>query len=336
MQTSESSGKFIKLIRILLLYLAVVCLILLVKNEYMRYLYSNATYGLQALISGCSDGSLGKGEGINLYIGSSMFKQGLDIDELESGQTGDCYILCYNGTRAFQCEQELEYVIANNVPIKHLYIDLYAYAISTPPGIEDTKLFADTDLKFKVSLWKKIAPYTEKPLESFWEMFVTSNNDRLLCYPIDYPIMNQMSYHGGSYQYRAGLTEEPEITGDKTIQVNQDQLQYLIRLIQLCRDNEIPVTFIETPKYAETMKSKSYLFLLKQYLSILDQYYADYYLVDDSVRALGVQMDNTQVINFDCQDLKYFSDAVHMSTEGKKAFTRALIDTVNAKTEENE
>lgn len=327
MQISESGFSFPRMIRSLLLTALAVALFLVVKNEDLRFLYSHATYGLQALISGCSDGTLGQDGGVDLYIGSSMFRQGLDIDELEAGAPGDSYILSYNGTRAFQCEQELEYVLDHDVPIRHLYVDLYAYALSTDPGVEDTKLFADTDLAFKWSLWKEIAPYTEHPVKSFWEMFVTSNTDRLLCYPVDYPLLNSMFYRGGSYQERAGMTKEPAGAGEDAEETaNAEQLRYLVKLIELCRDKEIPVTFIETPKYESTMESKTYLSLMQQYLAVLDRYQQDYILVDDTVEALGLDPGNVRVISFDCQNLDYFADAVHMSTDGKKAFTRILVD----------
>ena len=49
-------------------------LLVLVKNEYARLL-PVSTYGMQAAIA--------QGETENLFIGSSMFRQGLSIDVLE-------------------------------------------------------------------------------------------------------------------------------------------------------------------------------------------------------------------------------------------------------------
>lgn len=54
---------------------------------------------------------LRKGETENLFIGSSMFRQGLDIDVLEERLEGSSYILSYNGNQPALMAMELQYLL---------------------------------------------------------------------------------------------------------------------------------------------------------------------------------------------------------------------------------
>ena len=83
-----------------------VVLLLIVKAEYASLIYRESTCGMPALVA--------KGSIENLYLGSSMFRQGLDIESIENHQ-GDSYILAYNGNQPVSELIELEYLISNNV-----------------------------------------------------------------------------------------------------------------------------------------------------------------------------------------------------------------------------
>ena len=61
-----------------------------IKNEYARLL-PVSSYGMQAAIR--------KKSIDHLFIGSSMFRQGLSIDVLEEELEGNVYILSYNGNQ---------------------------------------------------------------------------------------------------------------------------------------------------------------------------------------------------------------------------------------------
>ena len=90
--------------------------LILAKNEYARLLPAS-TYGMQAAIrKECVD---------NLFIGSSMFRQGLDINMLEEKLPGSSYILSYNGNQPALMAMELQYMLENGLEIRNLYIDLY-------------------------------------------------------------------------------------------------------------------------------------------------------------------------------------------------------------------
>ena len=86
--TSKRNHVFMKRVLKTVIVASVIALaLILAKNEYARLLPAS-TYGIQAAIrKECVD---------NLFIGSSMFRQGLDIDVLEEKLPGSSYILSYN------------------------------------------------------------------------------------------------------------------------------------------------------------------------------------------------------------------------------------------------
>ena len=105
-----------------LLSIWVLCfIIILIKNEYSYKLLENANYGMPALIE--------KGKVKNLYIGSSMFRQGIDIMTLEENGE-DNYVLAYNGNQPVLEYYQLRNLIENNVQIENLYVDMYLIKIS--------------------------------------------------------------------------------------------------------------------------------------------------------------------------------------------------------------
>lgn len=84
-------------------------ILILIKNEYARCLPAS-TYGMQAAIR--------KERVDNLFIGSSMFRQGLDIDVLEAELPGSSYILSYNGNQPALMALELQYMLEQGLQVK--------------------------------------------------------------------------------------------------------------------------------------------------------------------------------------------------------------------------
>ncbi len=324
-------------IRGLIIGILIAAVLTVVKDEYARFLLSHANYGMQALITGQKEGELDREEGVNLFIGSSMFRKGLDIDLLDEGLEGDNYILAYNGTRPFQCCEEIRYAVRKGVKIRHLYVDLYAYALNVEPWVEDSRLFLETDLSFKVELWKEMRAYSENRLKDFWELFVTANNERLLCWPVDYGLTNSMFRRGGYLSEDAGLSEEdctdaesvvPDI---EEVQINEAQVSYLRKLIALCREEGIPITFIETPKYRSVMYDAEYVALMRGYLGILNEEECPYYVVSDTALTCEDVLNQELlqgIVAVDTGKTSCYGDTVHLSGEGKREFTAALTGTM--------
>jgi len=118
---------------------------IVIKNVFSPFFLKYSTYGMPALIQ--------KGEITNLYVGSSMFRQGLDIDELENGNNNESnYILAYNGNQPVFEYIQLRNLLENNVTIKNLYIDMYVYSIIEPPDLDDEKMLLELPLSVQAHL----------------------------------------------------------------------------------------------------------------------------------------------------------------------------------------
>lgn len=313
-----------------------------VKNECGRYLMCHANSGVQPLITASKNGRYQ--DGINLFAGSSMFRKGLEIHTLESRFGENTYILSYNGTCPFQLYEEVRYAVNKNVIINHLYVDLYAFSLANDPWVEDSRLFLDTDFSFKIELWKCMSAYSDNYLKNLWEMFVTANNDRLWCWPVDYAITNAQFYKGGYLLDDAGngvssATKTPKIPKIEVAQINSCQELYLRKLCALCREENISLTFLETPKYQTTAYSAYYVSLMRAYLDILNEEGVDYILSEDSAKTCAKEVTETEncvaVIAFDSSIPLYYMDEIHLSGEGRRSFSHSLVNAYDEKVEQD-
>ena len=113
-----------KMLGIISAVLLSVALLVVLKNQYGS-IFAGNTYGIPAAV---------KQEKIDhLFIGSSMFRQGLDIDALEEKLEGNVYILSYNGNQPVFMAKELEYMLKQGLQVENLYIDFYAYTLTAVP-----------------------------------------------------------------------------------------------------------------------------------------------------------------------------------------------------------
>ena len=172
--------------------------IVFIKNQYTPFLLRNATYGMPALIE--------KGKVDNLYIGSSMFRQGLDIHTLEKMQE-DNYVLAYNGNQPVWEYLQLQHLLEEGVEIKNLYIDMYVYSAWNIPKIQDEKMFLEMSLKEKIKVWEIIASKSGG-FGDLWRIFVSSNNELLLTWPISSVIINSQFYKGGTKQKGSAISAQ--------------------------------------------------------------------------------------------------------------------------------
>lgn len=314
-----------KAIKTLVITFLIAALLISLKNEYSRYLLGGANYGMQAIID--NYGNKDK-KGLNLFVGSSMFRQGLDIYELQQSFGDDTYILSYNGNQPFLEYYEIKYLIDNDVIIDSLYLDMYVFSMQSNPWIQDSKIFLDTDTDFKVQVWDKLCIYNETDFSNFWEMFITSNNYELLTWPITYPIINNRFFRGGNITSNVPASKNglDEAGNDySTVDFNKVQISYLEQLIDLCRQNNIKITFIETPKYYSVGESDEYLKLMSKYESILDENNISYYLSNSTYQKNDDKTsDIAGVIDFDNTSADYYIDTLHLSSDGRVAFTDAF------------
>ena len=279
-----------------------VVILLIIKAEYASLIYRDSTYGMPALVA--------KGGIENLYLGSSMFRQGLDIESIENHQ-GDSYILAYNGNQPVSELIELEYLISNNVKIKNLYVDMYAYSMTAEPDINDDKLLLETDIATKYRLMKSVE---DKSLQKLWSVCVSANNDMIMTAPIINPILNNQFRSGGALSVTEGLDGDeynklaPPVDTDI---INEEQKKAVGDIVTLCRKNDIDVVFIETPKSRVVMEDKNYKSIMKSYRELLDEQ--------------GVQFVSSADYEFDYDNSYLFIDAIHLSYQGRVNFCENLL-----------
>ena len=293
-------------------------LLVLVKNEYARLL-PVSTYGMQAAIA--------QGETENLFIGSSMFRQGLSIDVLEEGLPGSSYILSYNGNQPALMAMELEYMLEEGLEVKSLYIDLYPYTAAADPWLSDTKLLLDTDLDFKLRAWELMRRSSGASFSDFYEFFVTANNEQLLTYPVNNALVSSQFRNGGTLLEQAGRTRE-ELYALGTLGsrdgLNEAQVEGYRRLVTLAEEYDLNLYFLETPKYERMYADEDYLEL--------------YGLCLETVRGLEKEWNGkgsfriicAEDLDFDSSDAGNFQDLIHLSAAGRTEYTRLLCGAVKS------
>lgn len=285
-----------------------VALIIVLKNQYGS-IFAGNTYGMPTLIK--------QGEIDHLFIGSSMFRQGLDIDALEENLDGSVYILSYNGNQPVFMAKELEYMLERGLKVENLYIDFYAYTLTAIPWISDTKMFLDTDLSFKMDAWKLMAEHNDVGLKDFYEMFVTANNEQILMYPINNAIVSSQFRNGGSMLNMAGQTREHLDTLDLGMRdgLFESQLAGYDKIVELAEKYEINLLFIETPKYEKLLKDSregSYSELLEEMVVWAEKAKAPYLLAEE--------------FDFDHAEGANFQDLIHLSAQGRKMYCEMLAE----------
>ena len=299
-----------RLLKTISLAFLILIMLLFVKNNYSFMLLNNASYGSTNIIN--------KGEINNLFIGSSMFRQGIDIKTLEDNKE-DNYILSYNGNSPYLEYYELLNLLDNNVKINNLYVDMYVYVMYQEPKISDEKMLLEFDFKQKKEILSKIG----NGFSLLYETYVTSNNEFIITYPINSQIVNNTFYKGGSLLMPSGESSEVldnsyvyNLSGD----MNSIQVEYLIKLIKLAKDNNINLTFIETPKYATVKNNESYLKAMEKYKDILD---------DLDVKYIVNSIEANNTYSFLNDNPEYYFDNIHLSYKGRVAFTNVLLDYID-------
>ncbi len=302
-----------------MVFFAVCILLFFVKNQYTPYLMTKSTYGMPALIE--------KGKIDNLYIGSSMFRQGLDIGVMNESHDEEHYILAYNGNQpVLECFQ-LEYLLENDVKIKRLFIDMYVYSAFEEPDLDDEKMLMEIGLGDKIKLAQLIQMDT---WEECWRMFVSSNNELILTWPLNGFIINSQFKQGGTLTQGAGTTKEylqsaaiPDV-GDV---LNDKQRQAITEIVDLANENDIELYFVETPKYKKLANNDMYIGAMREYALLLNELDVSMVLHDKTFEALSSNdtKEVAKVYSFDFEEAGYYSDLYHLSCQGRCEFTKNLL-----------
>ncbi len=278
--------------------------IIVLKAQFENKLLNNANYGLPSLIK--------KGKIDNLFIGSSMFRQGLDSKILNE-KGSDSYILSYNGNNPILELWSLKYLLKNNVKINHLYIDMYAYSLTTEPSISDSKILMEVDIKGKLELYNLLN--SKFNISDFYSIFISKNTELVATWPIYYQIINPTYYKGGIKTGRDGIdsTKMESLAMIEESQVDDRNIEAIFEIIKLCQENNIQLRYIETPKSLRIMENENYQNLMAMYQKILEEKEVPYYLSYNINKEISYNS-------------YYFFDLIHLSNSGREKYTRDLIE----------
>ena len=294
-------------------------LLVILKNEYARLL-PVSTYGIQAAIE--------REETENLFIGSSMFRQGLSIDVLEEELPGSSYILSYNGNQPALMAMELAYMLEEGLEVKNLYIDLYPYTAAADPWISDTKILLDTDLDFKIQAWRLMAENSGASFSDFFEFFVTANNEQLLTYPINNALVSSQFRNGGTLLQQEGSTREElyalGMLGSRN-GLHEAQMEGYGKIAALAEEYGLNLYFLETPKYERMYADPDYMELYQLCLEEVQRLKAEWN-GSGSFEVLCAED-----LDFDSSDAGNFQDLIHLSSAGRTEYTRLLCGALKSR-----
>ena len=294
-------------------------LLVILKNEYARLL-PVSTYGMQAAIE--------RRETENLFIGSSMFRQGLSIDVLEEDLPGSSYILSYNGNQPALMAMELAYMLEEGLEVKNLYIDLYPYTAAADPWISDTKILLDTDLDFKIQAWRLMAENSGASFSDFFEFFVTANNEQLLTYPINNALVSSQFRNGGTLLQQEGSTREElyalGMLGSRN-GLHEAQMEGYGKIAALAEEYGLNLYFLETPKYERMYADPDYMELYQLCLEEVQRLKAEWN-GSGSFEVLCAED-----LDFDSSDAGNFQDLIHLSSAGRTEYTRLLCGALKSR-----
>ena len=284
-----------------------------IKN-FIGYRFPNTSNGMQAAI--------GQKKIDSLFLGSSLFRQGIDIMTLEEGLEGNSFVMSYNGNQPVQMKEELEMLLRNDVEISNLYVDLYVYSSALRPAISDTRLIWDMDMKGKVAVFWDMVTYSEAGFSEFVDFFITSNNKYMVCYPMFQMVSKNEFYKGGNLRETLGSTKEVldslGTPGDRE-GIDETQKDALQEIMEICEREGIRLCFVEIPKYKTLAEADYYVRLHNE--------------LEDTVKS--VEYVSAKESGFDNTNPEYYQDLFHLSAKGRREYTGLLIDRIKGKEEEH-
>lgn len=304
-QNKISQDKYIRLGKLIIL-----CCVgfIIFKTLFSYSLFRNATYGMPALIK--------EGHADQLFIGSSMFRQGIDIQTLnEYFPEKENYILAYNGNQPIWEYYQLKYLLENDVTIDRVYIDMYIYSMIEVPKLSDEKMFLEFDFQNKRDIFSCVKDNLS--ITDMWHMWVGSCNEMLFFWPIYRQLINSQFENGGTKTNNAGASKQvldeiavPDLSSD----INEIQYLYLQKIAEMAKKNNIELIFIETPKYTKVDEDYQY----KEKMS----------LYRTTAKTLGIQ-ELDIIADFNHADASNYIDIIHLSEKGRNEFTSMVCDAIN-------
>lgn len=277
----------------------------------------SANYGMRAI---CEEKEIS-----SLYIGSSMFRQGINTAKLDSAS----FLLAYNGNQPALEYLQIKELVDNGVNIKRIVIDMYPYSAASELNVSDSRIFMDGNIGYTIdvfSLLKETKGYTY-----LMNILLQANNDGFVTWPFTHRLINERYYRGANTSSNKGLTNDQLDNMDSTLgglaTLNEDQKYGIINIIDFCRNKNIELLFIETPKYIRIHNNDNYIAMMKEYENLLDSHNVKMLLCNHTVSSLNVSNNsNIACYSFENDNGENFIDLIHMSYKGRNEFSSLLND----------
>lgn len=286
--------------------IVIIMAIVLCKN-YLSYKIPNEAMGVRSIVA--------LKEVDTLFIGSSGYRKGIDMEEVVKALPGKSYMLTYNGNEPFNILIELKELLKENVKIGRVIIDYNPSMMDRGADLSDKRLLWDISMDGKKELWSKIKEEDSTTLFTFYDYWILSNNDYMFTYPISYPLIAARYNYGGSTvaDETSGKNKEEleELAVVEKPGINPLEGQSIVDIISLCKGNDIEVIFLESPRYITMESDINYQGKSEELHSIIEEAGGKAILRSD--------------LNFDNSHADYYTDLTHMSGSGKKAFTKEII-----------
>lgn len=248
-----------------------------------------------------------------LFLGSSLFRQGIDINIALEETKGNCFILSYNGNQPVQMREELAMLLNHQVEIENIYVDLYVYSAALRPAISDKRFIWDMDTRGKINVFSEMVEHSEAGTKEFVDFFISANNEYFLFYPIFQLVGRNEFYKGGNLRETPGRTrnvlDHLETPGDRE-RIHEAQKQALIDIIAMCKEQGIHLTFLEIPKYYTLEQADYYQRLQGELEQIIE----------------GQEYISASQVGFDNRNPENYQDLFHLSARGRREYTKQLLN----------
>lgn len=311
-----------------ILYITITSIIVVLIFTVLKYytfgrVLPNANYGMRAIckLNDVSD----------VYIGSSMFRQGINA----RGISDKSFLLAYNSNKPCHEAMQLENLIENGAKFKRLIVDMYPYSMIRDAEISDVRMLMDGDIGFTWKIYSAM-PKESKSLGVLYNMLVLQNNELFVTMPISYKLINSRSDRGSNTSISHGSTAEELMAKmkrmkEKDLEMKEIQIAGLDEMISLCRNNDIDIVFLETPKYNILYEKDEYSELMEDYVKLLMDRDIPMIISNKTREVVGVEQNNqlVQSYEFDHSNPLYFTDGYHISWEGRKEFTNTLREVLD-------
>ncbi len=256
-----------------------------------------------------------------LFIGSSTFRASIDMPTIDKAYDEKVYNISYGGNQFVATTIQYDEILSRkNNDIDLMIFEFGPLMLTEEVKLSDSRVIWDLSFDGKKRLWKKMSEAGNTDFSTMYEYFVTSGMDDIVTYPFTEPFYSTRYYKGAKTDETpspgAEYLENEEFDISDAILI-EAQEKALREVIEKCiRDNQ-KFLFLECPHYYRLSNDDTYKEYKKYFISILDEYNADYILDTD--------------VEFDDHNPDYFEDMNHLSFEGRRLYTEKLIEVLGTR-----